>query len=163
MKKILFLIIAIVSLTACDSSDNAAPDFESAITVDGIEFIPSKASVSNSTATMPGEGALDFSLSKGTTGTSSYEAINFKINYPLISSSAPNGVYEFGIGGISETLFAQGFYVKGSTAYSLAGFTVKVTVLPNTEYRLDFQNIQAVNPLNEEMVIISGYFEGKMN
>lgn len=163
MKKILFLIIAIVLLTACDSSNEISPAFNSSITVDGVGFIPLKATVSNSTTSMPGEGALDFSLSKGTTGTTSYEAINFKINYPLISSNAPNGVYEFGIGVIGETLLAQGFYIKGSSVYSLAGYTVKVSVLPNMIYRLDFQNIQAVNPLNEEMVIISGFFEGKMN
>jgi Na+-transporting NADH:ubiquinone oxidoreductase subunit NqrA len=60
-------------------------------------------------------------------------------------------------------LFAQGSYVKGATAYSLAGSTVQETVLSNTEYRLDFQNIQAVNPLNGDMVIISGYYEGEMN
>jgi hypothetical protein len=47
--------------------------------------------------------------------------------------------------------------------YSLAGYTVQVTVLSNTKYRLDFQNIQAVNPFDlEEMVVISGYYEGEM-
>lgn len=163
MKKLLLLFFSIAIFTACDSSDDDTINFDSAILADGVEFSPTNASVSNGTASMPGEGAMDFSLSKGTSGTSSYEAINFKVNYPLTSSSAPNGVYDFGIGVIGETLFAQGSYVKGTTAYSLAGYTVQVTVLSNTEYRLDFQNIQAVNPLNGQIIIISGYFEGEMD
>ena len=163
MKNFIVILFTALLFISCESSDDSAPTFESNISVDGVQFVPTTATVASTTANMPGESALNFTLTKGTVGSSNYEAIQFKINFPQTSSSAPNGVYEFGIGGISETLFAQGFYVKGSTAYSLAGFTVKVTVLPNTEYRLDFQNIQAVNPLNEEMVIISGYFEGKMN
>ena len=164
MKKIFFLIIAISSLIACDSSDDSSLDFDSDIQVDGIEFTPTSATVSNATANMPGEGVMNFALTKGNVGTSDYESINFTVNFPLTSSSAPNGVYDFGIGGIGEVLFAQGSYVKGSKVYSLAGYTVQVTVLSNTKYRLDFQNIQAVNPFAlEEMIVISGYYEGEMN
>lgn len=163
MKKIFLLIIAISSLIACDSSDDSSLDFDSNILADGVEFTPTIATVSNATANLPGEGAMNFALTKGNVGTSGYESINFTVNFPLTSSSAPNGVYEFGIGVIGEVLFAQGSYIKGATAYSLAGYTVQVTVLSNTEYRLDFQNIQAVNPLNGDVVIISGYFEGEMD
>lgn len=163
MKKFLLLLVSVLLFMACDSSDDSSLDFNSDIQVDGIEFTPTIATVSNATASMPGEGAMNFALAKGTIGNSTYEAINFTVNYPLTSSSAPNGVYEFGIGVIGEVLFAQGSYVKGSTAYSLAGYTVQVTVLSNTEYRLDFQNIQAVNPLNGQIIIISGYYEGEMN
>jgi hypothetical protein len=163
MEKFLLVLVSVILFTACESSDSDSLDFDSNIIADGVEFIPTNATVSNATASMPGDGAMDFSLTKGTAGTSSYQAINFKVNFPLTSSSAANGSYEFGIGVIGEVLFAQGSYVKGATAYSLAGSTVQVTVLSNTEYRLDFQNIQAVNPLNGDMVIISGYYEGEMN
>ena len=163
MKKFLLLLVSVLVFTACDSSDDSSLDFDSDIRVDEIEFAPTNASVSNGTAIMPGDGAIAFALTKDTFGNSDYEAINFTINYPLTSSSAPNGVYEFGIGVIGQVLFAQGSYVKGSTAYSLAGNTVQVTVLSNNEYRLDFQNIEAVNPLNDEVVIISGYYEGEMD
>lgn len=163
MKKFLLLFVSVVLFTACESSDDDSLDFDSNILADGIEFIPTDAAISNAAASMPDEGAMNFALTKGTVGTSGYESINFTVNFPLTSSSAPNGVYEFGIGMIGEVLFAQGSYVKGSTAYSLAGSTVQVTVLSNTEYRLDFQNIQAVNPLNGDVVIISGYYEGEMN
>ena len=164
MKKFLLLFVSVLLFTACDSSDDSSLDFDSDIQVDGIEFTPTNATVSNAIASMPSEGAMAFALTKGTIGNSDYEAINFTVNYPLTSSSAPNGVYDFGIGVIGEVLFAQGSYVKGSKAYSLAGYTVQVTVLSNTKYRLDFQNIQAVNPFAlEEMIVISGYYEGEMN
>jgi hypothetical protein len=163
MKKLFVLLIAIMFGTACDSSADDSLAFDSNILVDGVEFTPTNAVLSNATASMPGEGALNFALTKGTFGTSGFESINFTVNYPLTSSSAPNGVYEFGIGVIGEVLFAQGSYAKDSTFYSLAGFTVQVTVLSNNIYRLDFQNIEAVNPLNGDMVIISGYYEGEMN
>lgn len=163
MKKIFLLLVVLVSFVACDTSDNESIVFDSDIRIDGVEFTPTNAIVSNATASMPGDGAMAFALTKGTTGNSNYEAINFTVNYPLTSSSAPNGVYDFGIGVIGEGLFAQGSYVKGSSAYSLAGYSVKVTVLTNTEYRLDFQNIQAINPITAEMVILSGYFEGEMD
>lgn len=163
MKKFLLLLVSMLLFITCDSSNDASLDFDSDIRVDGIEFTPTNATVSNTTASVSGEGAVAFALTKGTIGNATYEAINFTINYPLTSSSAPNGVYEFGTGVVGEVLFAQGSYVKGSTAYSLAGYTVQVTVLSNTEYRLDFQNIQAVNPLNGQIIIISGYYEGEMN
>jgi hypothetical protein len=164
MKKFLLLFVSVLLFTACDTSDDSSIVFDSDIRVDGVEFTPTNATVSNATASAPGEGAIAFTLTKGTLGNSDFEAINFTVNYPLTSSSAPNGVYDFGIGVIGEVLFAQGSYVKGSKAYSLAGYTVQVTVLSNAKYRLDFQNIKAVNPFAlEEMIAISGYYEGEMN
>ena len=162
MKKILLLLVSLLVLSACDSSDDSAANFESAIFVDDVAFIPTKVTVSNATATMPGEAALGFTFSKGTAGNADYEMIYFKVNYPLNSSTAPNGVYDFGIGVIGETLFAQGTYRKGEVFYSLAGYTVQVTKLGNTSYRIDFQNVQAVQPFTSESFIISGYFEGQM-
>ncbi|MDP2162123.1 MAG: hypothetical protein Q8K02_16710 [Flavobacterium sp.] len=163
MKKLLLLFVSVLLFLACNSSDDSSLNFNSDIRVNGVVFTPTNARVSNATANMPGEGAMAFSFTKGTSGSSGYEAVNFTINYPLTSSSAPNGVYEFGIGVIGEVLFAQGFYVKGSTAYDMAGYSVQVTALSNNEYRIDFQNIQAFNPLNSQVVIISGYYEGEIN
>lgn len=161
MKRLLFLFVSILFFTACDSSDDSI-EFNSDIRIGDVVFTPTNANVSNTTATVSGENAMDFLLANGTEGNSNYEAINFTVNFPTNSNTAPNGVYDFGIGVIGETLFAQGFYMKGLHAYDLVGYTVQVTVLSNTEYRLDFQNIQALN-LDGEMVVISGYFEGEMN
>jgi hypothetical protein len=164
MKNFIVILFTALLFTACESSDDSAPSFESDISVDGVQFVPTKATVAPATANMSGEAALNFTLSKGTVGSSNYEAIQFKINYPQTSSSAPNGVYDFGVGVIGEMLFTNGSYVIGDNVYSLAGYTVQVTALGDDEYRLDFQNIQAVNPfVEEEIKIISGYFEGKMN
>ena len=125
MKKLFVLLVAILLVTACDSSADDSLAFDSNILVDGVEFAPTHAVQSNATANTPGEAALNFALTKGTFGTSGFESINCTVNYTLTSSSAPNGVYEFGIGVIGEVLFAQGSYGKGSTFYSLAGFTFR--------------------------------------
>lgn len=93
-------------MSACNSSNEEANNFDSNILVDGIEFIPSKAFVTNATVNVPGESAKHFVLSKGSEGTSTYELINFAINYPQTSSSVPNGDYDFGIGTIGAVLFA---------------------------------------------------------
>ena len=161
--KPIFVFLSIVSLllTACSSSEEAA-NFTSDITADGMAFVPTKAKVTNGTPNFEGEAALVFTLEKGTVNTASYEAIVFSINYPLTSSSAPSGTYDFGIGVIGEVLFAQGSYVKASNYYSLAGYTVKVTAQGNANYKLEFQDIQAVNFTNQNVIIVSGYFEGKV-
>lgn len=164
MKNFIVILFTALLFTACESSDDSAPTFESNIRVDGVQFVPTTASVSPTTANRPGESALNFALSKGTFGSSNYESINFTISYPTNSNTAPNGIYDFGIGVIGEMMFANGSYAKVDTVYSLAGYTVQVTALGDDEYRLDFQNIQVVNPFEEEEIkIISGYFEGKMN
>lgn len=160
MKKVILIFLSIAFLVGC-SSENESQNIDSEIIANGLEFLPTKLKVSNSVVSIEGESALDFSLSKGTAGSSNYEAITFKINYPLTSSSAPNGTYEFGIGEVGTMLFAQGSYVKGTTAYSLAGYSVKVTALGNDKFKLEFQNIEAVNPIDFSQIIISGYCEGK--
>jgi hypothetical protein len=160
MKKMVFVLF-VVLVSSC-SSDSPSSSFTTSITADGIEFKPTKAKIADAVATIAGEDALSFTLEKGTINTTSYEAIVFKINYPLTSSSAPNGIYDFGIGVIGETLFAQGYYNKGDVFYDLAGYTVKVTAFGNNKYKLEFQNIQAINPINSSLIIISGVFEGKM-
>lgn len=161
MKKLLFSIVFLsLFITNC-SSDGDSQNIDSEIIANGIEFVPTKLKVSNGVALVEGEAALDFSLTKGSSGSSNYEALTFKINYPLTSSSAPNGTYEFGIGETGTMLFAQGSYIKGSTTYILAGYPVKVTSLGNDKFKLEFQNIQAVNPSDFSQIIISGYCEGK--
>jgi hypothetical protein len=161
MKKMVFVLL-VVLVSSC-SSDSSSPSFTTSIAANGIEFKPTKAKIADATANIAGEDALSFTLEKGTINTANYESIVFKINYPLTSSSAPNGIYDFGIGVIGETLFAQGSYYKGNKIYSLAGYTVKVTALEGYHnYKLEFQNIQAVNPLDSSVIIISGVFEGKV-
>jgi hypothetical protein len=159
MKKYLvFFVVVTLGLTSCAS--DSASTVASNILVSNVPFKPSKAMVANATSSYIGQTALRFTLEKGVAGTSNYESITFKINYPLVSSSAPNGVYDFGIGVIGEMLFASGDYVKGNSYYGMAGYTVKVTALGGKRYKLEFQNIQAVNIVNQEQVIISGSYEG---
>lgn len=137
---------------------------DSNILVDGAAFAPTSFKVVNGTSNQPGEASLVFSLTKGTLNTAGYEALNFTVKYPLTSSSAPNGTYEFGIGEIATTLFANGSYAKGTSYYSLAGYSVKVTALGSNKYRLEFQNIEAVSmPISGTTKIISGYCEGDFN
>ena len=87
---------------------------DSNILVDGAAFAPTSFKVVNGTSNQPGEASLVFSLTKGTLNTAGYEALNFTVKYPLTSSSAPNGTYDFGIGEIATTLFANGSYAKGT-------------------------------------------------
>jgi hypothetical protein len=158
MKKYLVFLLMTLFLTSCasDSSSTATSN----ILVSDVPFKPSKATVANETSSYTGQTALRFTLEKGVAGTSNYESITFKINFPLVSSSAPNGVYDFGIGVIGEMLFASGDYTKNNAHFSMAGYTVKVTALGGKRYKLEFQNIQALSIVNQEEVIISGSYEG---
>jgi hypothetical protein len=158
-KNLVILVVILLGLTSC-ASDSSSSTIDSNILVDNVPFKPSKATVANATSSYIGQTALHFTLEKGVAGTSNYESINFKINYPLISSSAPNGVYDFGIGVIGEMLFASGEYVKNNSYFGMAGYTVKVTALGGKRYKLEFQNIQAVNIVNQDEVILTGSYEG---
>jgi hypothetical protein len=158
MKKYLLVLVVMLGLASCASDSGST--VESSIVVSNVPFKPSRAKVVNATSSYIGQTALQFTLEKGDVGSASYECISFKINYPLISSSAPNGVYDFGIGVIGETLFASGDYIKSNSFYGLAGYTVKVTALGGQRYKLEFQNIQAINVVNQDEVILSGSYEG---
>lgn len=163
MKRAIFLLFSIALLTSCSSDDDTvSTSFESAILVDDVPFVPTRATVSESEGDFPNESGLVFSFQKESQASSIDESIVVRISYPTVSSNAPNGVYDFGVGVIGEMMFAQGSYIKDMEFYSLAGYTVQVTKLGNKSYRIDFQNIQAVKPFTGEMVIISGYFEGEM-
>jgi hypothetical protein len=162
MKKIFLLFVGIMMLSC--SSDNNNTSVDSNILVDGAAFTPTSFKVQNGTSNPVGESSLVFSLTKGTLDTASYEALNFTVKFPTTSSSAPNGTYEFGIGEIATTLFANGSYAKGTNYYSLAGYSVKVTALGGNKYKLEFQNIEAVSmPISGTTKIISGYCEGDFN
>jgi hypothetical protein len=158
-KQLVVLVLAILGLTSCSSESGT--NGSSTVKINNILFKPSSAIVANTTSSYEGQTALHFTLENGEVGTASYECITFKINYPLISSSAPNGVYDFGMGVIGEMLFASGEYIKGNSYYGMAGYTVKVTALGGKRFKLEFQNIQAINIVNQDQVIISGSYEGE--
>lgn len=157
-KHLVILLLVLVGLTSC-SSDSGTKAISN-ITISNLAFKPSIAKVVNTTSSYVGQAALSFNLEKGELNSTGYECITFKINYPLISSSAPNGVYDFGIGVIGESLFASGDYRKGNSHYGMAGNKIKVTALGGKRYKLEFQNIQAVNIINQSEVILSGSYEG---
>ena len=162
-KRILLLLSVFWVAISCSSSDDNSTSVVSNIFVDGVAFNPASFRVDNGSSNALGSSSLVFSLTKGTINTANYEALIFTIEYPLTSSSSPNGTYEFGIGETATTLFANGSYAKGTKFYSLAGYTVKVTVLGESKYKLEFQNIEAVGFPNGDEKIISGYCEGDFN
>lgn len=159
MKNGFYALIFSLLLIGCKSDDDSLPEnnkiINSTIMVDGVAFVPTELKVMNGTPNFSEEESLVFTLKN----TSQNEQIIVKIDYPN-SSTAPDGIYNFGIGEIGTMLFAQGSYGKGSNYYSLAGYTVQVTSLGNDKYKIEFQNVQAVNINSGLIVVISGYCEG---
>ncbi len=163
MKKFILLLIFASIFIACDSSDESGPAFESNITVDGIEFVPTSVKLyQDPTPDNPNRVGLSFSLERGVFGSDDYEAILFGVSYPTNSPTAPNGVYKFGLREIWE-LGADGFYYTESTTNMLYHSTVEVTYLENGKYRFEFNEVLAVVLNQPEPIVISGYFEGKVN
>ena len=162
-KRILLLLSVFWVAISCSSSDDNSTTVDSNILVDGVAFNPTNFRVDNGSSNALGVSSLVFSLTKGSINTANYEALVFTIEYPLTSSSSPNGTYEFGIGETATTLFANGSYAKGTKFYSLAGYTVKVTALGESKYKLEFQNIEAIGIPDGDIKIISGYSEGRFN
>ena len=164
MKKFIVLLIFASIFTACDSSDDEAIAFESTITVDGIEFVPTSAKLyQDPTPDNPNVVGLSFSLERGVFGSDDYEAILFGVSHPTNWPAAPNGVYDFGLIEPGELLIAQGFYHTESTTNMLFHSTVEVTYLENGKYRFEFNDVLAVVLNQAEPIVISGYFEGKVN
>ncbi|MFM2213663.1 MAG: hypothetical protein RL427_926 [Bacteroidota bacterium] len=158
MKKYFVLLVLITwGVTSCssDSKNNVL----SSIMISNVPFVPAKATLTNETSSYVGQGAVRFTLEKGGVASADYECITFKVNYPLVSSSAPNGVYDFGPAVIGETLLAGGEYRKNNSSFSMVGYTVKVTAMGGKRYKLEFQNVQAINLANEE-VVLTGSYEG---
>lgn len=158
MKNVFCVLLLSLFLVNCHSDDTASNDkiINSTIKVDGIAFIPTEIEVLDGIPSFSGEESLVFKMKN----TSENEQMIVKIDYPLTSSTAPNGVYDFGIGVIGTMLFAQGSYSKGENFYSLAGYTVQITSLGNSKYKIEFQNVQAVNINTKSISIIYGYCEG---
>lgn len=167
MKTYLMLIIILIGVS-CNKKDDEIVNINnnstviSNITVDGLEFKPTKAFVKNVIANRSGELAKEFTLEKDNLGV---ESLQFKINYPNTFASAPNDIYQFGPIVNNENYSAQGSYNKGSQYYGLEGYFVKVTTMDNNRFKLEFQNIQAIKfqqyPPVTETIIISGTYEGQ--
>ncbi len=163
MKKFLLLFVSVLLFTACDSSDDAPIAFESAITVDGVEFKPTRVKLErNPSSDNPNIEGLTFNLERGVSGSNDYEAILFGFSYSKSSPTGPNGVYTFGIREIWEP-GANGFYYTETTTNMLYHSTVEVTYLEDGLYRFEFNDVLAVVLNQVEPIVISGYFEGKVN
>jgi hypothetical protein len=159
MKKILLVIFTGFIMINCQSDDYSSDgnsSITSTIVVDGAAFVPNE--LKQDIPTLILEGGLIFTLKKSDTN----QAIVVNIEYPLSSTTAPNGIYDFGIGETGTMLFANGGYFTSNSMYSLAGNTVKVTKLDgNDVYKLEFQNVQAVEINSGKVIVISGSCEGK--
>ena len=162
MKKVIAILVISFLFLKCQSNDDGSSvdaTVISTLKVDGVAFVPTTLQVDDVVATND-EGGLVFSLRKPATN----QSLVVKIGYPLDSSLAPNGVYDFGIGETGTMLFASGAYTTSSAMYSLAGYTVQVTkLLGDSKYKLDFQNVQAVEINTGNIIIISGSCEGTFN
>lgn len=155
MKKIIMFFLTTMFLVSCSSDDAGSSNITSNIKIDGVSFVPNTITVDDASNTE--EGSLVFALAKSSTK----ESVVVKINYPINSPTAPNGTYDFGIGETGTMLFAQGSYAKNNKYYSLAGYTVKVTKTgENNSFKLEFQNVEAVDINTGNISIISGSCEG---
>ncbi len=162
MKKVIAILAISFLFINCQSNDDGSSVDSSVIStikIDGVAYVPTIIQVDEAVAT-DDEGGLVFSLRKPATN----QSLVVRIGYPLDSSVAPNGVYDFGIGETGTMLFASGSYTTSDAIYSLAGYTVQVTKLAgNSKYKLDFQNVQAVEINTGNIIIISGSCEGTFN
>jgi hypothetical protein len=166
--KLFYLIFSIFFLSCSSNNDSTTIEelpFKSSITIDGKEFNPTKVRVTKGAYNKENELSLVFSLEKGEPGLTNYESLVFRIDYPKTSSTAPNGIYEFGMGTTGEHLFANGTYTSSLDYLLLAGYPVKITFMGADKYIIEFQNVQAVNGLqvpsqNPKITIITGKFEG---
>lgn len=159
MRKFIFAL-ALMLMFGCQSDDDTNfSNFNSTIKVDGISYTPNLLRVTEGTSSNSSEKSMVFNMNN----TDSGESLLVRIHYPINSTTAPNGEYDFGIGEIGTTLFADGGYGNSSEYFSLAGYTVVVTSNGNSNYKLNFQNVEAVNIQTNEVIIISGYCEGNFD
>ena len=161
MRKIIALICISFLFLNCSSNDDGGSvdsTITSTIMVDGVAFVPDFLKLEPSS--IGTNENLNFNLMDVGNGKSLFVTIQ----YPENTVNAPNGVYDFGIGETGTMLFASGGFTSNDFMYSLAGYTVQVTKLAgNSNYKLDFQNVQAVEINTGNIIIISGSCEGTFN
>lgn len=155
---VIFISFLFVSCSSNDDGSNVDATITSTIMIDGVAFVPDflklEPSISGTNEN------LNFNLMDVANG----ESLFVSIQYPQNTLNAPNGIYDFGIGETGTMLFASGGYTASDAIYSLAGYTVQVTKLAgNSKYKLDFQNVQAVEINTGNIIIISGSCEGTFN
>ena len=161
MRKIIALICISFLFLNCSSNDDGGSvdsTITSTIMVDGVAFVPDFLKLEPSS--IGTNENLNFNLMDVGNGKSLFVTIQ----YPENTVNAPNGVYDFGIGETGTMLFASGGFTSNDFMYSLAGYTVQVTKLAgDSKYKLDFQNVQAVEINTGNIIIISGSCEGTFN
>ena len=161
MRKIIALICISFLFLNCSSNDDGGSvdsTITSTIMVDGVAFVPDFLKLEPSS--IGTNENLNFNLMDVGNGKSLFVSIQ----YPEDMVNAPNGIYDFGIGETGTMLFASGGFTSNDFMYSLAGYTVQVTKLAgDSKYKLDFQNVQAVEINTGNIIIISGSCEGTFN
>lgn len=161
MKKIIAVICISFLFMNCSSNDDGKivdTTIFSTILVNGVAFVPDFLKLEPS-ITGTNEN-LTFNLMDIANG----QSLIVSIQYPENTANSPNGIYDFGIGETGTMLFASGSFTSNDFIYSLAGYTVQVTkLLGNNKYKLDFQNVEAVEINTGNMIIISGTCEGNFN
>lgn len=163
MKKLFFAFTLVaLSLTGCSSDDSDSNPEDTNIFIDGVAFNSSGAVFpffsTNTTFQENSDSKTRlFQMISTNSDFSAMEQLSLSINYPTAQSSI-NGTYP--IGSIEDPS-ADGGYSNGDATYFMEEGTVTVTDLGNSKFKLQFNNVIAVD-FDEVLPnkTITGSYEG---
>jgi hypothetical protein len=172
MKNLFFaLIIFAIALTGCSGDDdNNQLSFTSSVKIDDRDFALShdKNKTFLHTTLTPASNQPDsenvrlFTIQKETAENPETAQLAVAVRYPR--GATIDGTYLFELAETAGNRFGNGNYYTPAQTYSFAGYSVTVSDLGNSKYKLTFNNVQAVymmpNNTVSEPIIISGTFEG---
>jgi len=147
MKKIIFAIAVVASMfTSCSSDDNDSNVEATNIMIDNVPFNQSGAVAPFFSANTMFDSDDDskmrsFQLASFGNGTSPAEQITLFITYPA-SQASVNGTYPVDS---FDDASADGGYMRGEDGYFFEEGSVTVTDLGNNKYKLQFNNVIAVD------------------
>jgi hypothetical protein len=163
MKKLFFAFTALtLLLTGCSSDDSDSNSEGTNILIDNVAFNASGAVYpffnANTVYQEDSQSKVRlFQLASFSGNTNSTEQLSVSISYPVAQTSI-NGTYP--VDSFEDTS-ADGGYSIGDEAYFFEGGTVTVTDLGNNKYKLQFNNVIAVE-FDEVLPnkTITGSYEG---
>ena len=147
MKKLFFAVATMAFMfTGCSSDDNDSNAEATNIMIDNVPFNQSGAVApffsANTMYNTDGDTKVRlFQLASFGNGTSPAEQIALSVSYPA-SQASINGTYPVDS---FEEANADGGYMRGEDGYFFEEGTVTVTDLGNSTYKLQFNNVIAVD------------------